>query len=167
MPVISPSAAGGLNVCAALDMIATSELLQAVLNGSDNGYNVLVGSTPNAIHSFASYADHPRIYVPACNSDAAGRYQIMSHWWPAYKAQLELPDFGPLSQDRYAIQQIKESRAYGAAQAGDIATVITNCAHIWASLPGNSYGQHTQPLDFLKAAYVLNGGTVTGAAAAW
>ena len=46
MPVISPERAGGQNMCAFLDMLAWSELEDELIALSDNGYNVIVGSTP-------------------------------------------------------------------------------------------------------------------------
>jgi muramidase (phage lysozyme) len=160
MPIIDPLRAGGKNVCAFLDMTRISEIGSALLAKSDNGYNVLVGSTPEKPLLFTSYADHPNVFNKTCDSDAAGGYQIMHKWWPAYKAQLKLPDFCPLSQDLYAIQQIRESRALAPLIAGDIETAISLCAHIWASFTGAGYQQHENSLDFLRAAYVQAGGVV-------
>jgi muramidase (phage lysozyme) len=163
MPRISAQRAGGLNRCALLDAIAFSEIGPHILNASDDGYNVLVGSCPSDVHTFSSYADHPGIFVPSCNSDAAGRYQIMKHWWDAYKPILHLPDFSPVSQDLYAIQQLREAHALPLIDAGDLQGAVAAIAHIWASLPGSPYGQHTNSLDFIKAAYLLNGGSFSEA----
>ncbi|MGF6643105.1 glycoside hydrolase family 24 protein [Paraburkholderia sp. GAS82] len=161
MPRISADQAGGLNRCALLDAIAWSEIGPDVLNNSDDGYNVLVGSLPGAVHTFSSYADHPGIFVPACNSDAAGRAQIMKHWWDAYKPILHLPDFSPVSQDLYAIQQLRESHALPLIDAGNLEGAVAAIAHIWASLPGSPYGQHTNTFDSIKAAYLLAGGQLS------
>ena len=158
MPRITPDEAGGLNICAFLDMIAVSEIGTEMLAQSDDGYNVNVGSTPAHMITFDSYADHPNIFVHECNSDAAGRYQIMHRWWPAYKKMLALPDFGPESQDRYAIQQIRESRAISMLLNGDIQGAIHACSHIWASLPGAGYGQHENKLAMLVDAFQQAGG---------
>jgi len=160
MPRIAIEQAGGANVCAFLDTIAASEIGAAMLAESDDGYNVLVGSTPGNMLLFPSYTDHPDIFNAAEDSDAAGRYQIMHRWWPAYKAQLNLPDFGPLSQDLYAIQQLRECHALPLLAAGNFAGAVAACAHIWASLPGNGYGQHENAVDALQAAYLAAGGTV-------
>ena len=65
------------NEKAFLDMIAFSEIGTALLVKSDNGYNVLVGSTAAKPLLFDSYADHPRIYNKQFNSTAAGRYQLL------------------------------------------------------------------------------------------
>lgn len=70
--------------------------------GSDNGYNVIVGGK-----LFFNYDDHPRVLVDLPNLDihstAAGRYQILEHNFDAYKAILNLPDFGADSQDAIAL----------------------------------------------------------------
>jgi muramidase (phage lysozyme) len=160
MPTITPEQAGGLNRCALLDCIAYSEIGTDLLAKTDDGYNVLVGSTPSHILTFPSYADHPNVYNAALKSDAAGRYQIMKHWWPAYKIQLHLPDFGKLSQDIYAIQQIRESHALNLIDLGHFGAALTAIAHIWASIPGAGYGQHENSFESLPAAYLLAGGTI-------
>ena len=59
-----------------LDMLAWSEGTSTITE-SDNGYNVLVGSTPEHPLLFESYADHPRILNPDLDSTAAGRYRLM------------------------------------------------------------------------------------------
>ena len=75
-----------------LDMLAWSE-------GTDNGrqktrnhgYDVIVGG-----ELFTDYSDHPRKLVtlnPKLKSTAAGRYQLLSRWWDAYRKQLGLKDF--------------------------------------------------------------------------
>lgn len=161
MSHIGPIAAGGINVCAFLDMLAASEIGKVMLAASDDGYNVLVGSLPNHMLTFPSYADHPRVHNKAVNSDAAGRYQIMSHWWPIYKKELHLPDFSPLSQDLYAINQLREQKALPLILSGDIKGAMGKVNDIWASLPGSPYGQHINQMDDLLAAYKAAGGTLT------
>lgn len=39
---------------------------------------------------------------------ADGRFQQMEKYWAHYKAMLKLPDLGPISHDRLALQHIKE-----------------------------------------------------------
>jgi muramidase (phage lysozyme) len=152
---ISVADAASPKVCAFLDMLAVSEIGAPLLSlpSTDDGYNVLVGSTLQHPLLFADYADHPKVYSSKMNSDAAGRYQILGRYWPHYKALLGLPDFGPESQDRYAIQQIKESRALGMVTTGNIEMAIRMCSHIWASLPGSPYGQHINDMSALIGAY--------------
>lgn len=146
------------NLKAFLDMIAWSEIGPAMLAMSDNGYNVLVGSTPGKPLLFDGYATHPQIHNDAMNSDAAGRYQFMGRYWPHYKLQLSLPDFGPQSQDKWAVQLIKECRALDDIETGHIAVAIGKCSSRWASFPGAGYGQHEHDLASLEDAYERAGG---------
>ena len=160
MARISAVDAGGANIVVFLDMIASSEIGPALLAASDDGYNVLVGSTPSNVRTFDSYATHPNVFVPACNSTAAGRYQLLHRYFDAYAQQLGLSDFSPVSQDRIAIQQIRECHALPLVEAGQIPQAIAQCARIWASLPGAGYGQHENKLADLSEAYVQAGGTL-------
>lgn len=154
MSRITAQAAGGHNVVAFLDMIAHSE---GTAGHGEDGYNVLVGGG-----LFHSYADHPRTLVDLPNlgikSTAAGRYQILAKFYDDYKKSLHLPDFGPLSQDRIAIQMIHEQRAMPAVLSGHFSTAVYLCANIWASLPSNDYGQHQNKLQQLVAFYKVAGG---------
>jgi muramidase (phage lysozyme) len=148
------------NVAAFLDMIAVSEIGAGLLVKSDNGYNVCVGSTPSQPILFPSYAGHPRRRSEAQNSDAAGRYQFMGRYWEHYKAQLRLPDFGPVSQDKWCIQLIRECKAFDAIEAGRFAEAVHLCRSRWASLPGAGYGQHENKLVDLQAVYRQKGGVL-------
>lgn len=146
------------NLQAFLDMLAWSEGTSRI-KGSDNGYNVVVGGT-----LFTGYADHPRkmINLPklGIKSTAAGRYQLLSRYYDAYKKQLGLNDFSPSSQDAIAIQQIKERRALPDIESGDIKAAITKCSNIWASLPGAGYGQHEHKVDDLVNKFISYGGSI-------
>lgn len=160
MARLSEKDAGGRNVLAFLDMLAVSEGTDDGRQPTrDDGYDVLVGGK-----LFTSYADHPNVLVklsPTLSSTAAGRYQILYRYWPHYKALLQLPDFGPLSQDRYAVQQLKEQRAMADIQAGRFDEAVAKVRNIWASLPGAGYGQHEQRIERLRAAYVRAGGILS------
>jgi len=150
----------GTNLRAFLDMIAFSEIGPSLLRVSDNGYNVIVGSTPAKPILFTDYSEHPRQYQKAQNSDAAGRYQFMGRYWNFYKNALKLPDFGPASQDRWAIQLIKECRALDAINRGAFALAVEQCRSRWASFPAAGYGQHENSLASLQDAYTDAGGEV-------
>lgn len=160
MPRITAATAGGANLCAFLDMIAWSE---GTDNGRqptrDHGYDVLVGGS-----LFSGYADHPRKLIAllalGIRSTAAGRYQLLARYWDHYRLQLGLRDFGPISQDRVALQQIKEQGALGDIGAGRIQSAIAKCRNIWASLPGAGYGQHEHQADDLLAQYIAAGGVM-------
>lgn len=148
------------NLVAFLTMIATSEGTQPI---GDRGYNCIVGSTIQKPTLFFSYADHPRIKVrlrPDLVSTAAGRYQILERYYDAYKAQLGLKDFGPVSQDAIAVQMIREQHAVDDVEQGNFDQAVSKCSNIWASLPGNHYGQHQNALTDLRAAFAGAGGVV-------
>ena len=148
------------NLAAFLDMIAWAE---GTDNGrqrtQDRGYDVVVGGD-----NFVGYADHPRILVslPALKikSTAAGRYQLLSRYFDAYKRMLALPDFSPASQDRIAIQQIKERRAIPQIERGDFEGAVRSVKNIWASMPGAGYSQHEHHIVKLAAAYEAAGGVI-------
>jgi len=142
-----------VNRKAFLDMIADSE---GTINLGDNGYNVIVGGS-----LFDDYSDHPRKLVKLnekLKSTAAGRYQILARYYDAYKGQLNLPDFSPSSQDKIAIQMIKECRVLDAIDNGKIELAISKCSSRWASFPGAGYGQHENRLSKLITAYLKYGG---------
>lgn len=148
------------NLSAFLSMLGFSE---GTDNGkqktSDRGYDVIVGGS-----TFSGYADHPRKLVDlpklGIKSTGAGRYQILSKYYDHYKKQLGLPDFSPASQDKIAIQLIRECKAMDDIEAGRIASAIHKCCSRWASLPGAGYGQHEHKTDTLIAVYKKAGGTL-------
>lgn len=161
MATISADEAGGQNVLAFLDMIAYAE-------GTDNGrqktnhhgYDVVVGGG-----LFTDFSDHPRKLVKikslGVSSTAAGRYQLLSRYWDAYRDYLKLPDFGPVSQDKVAIQQIRECKAIELIQEGKFAEAVWRCRRIWASMPSSGWNQHEHDLVTLEDAFREAGGTVT------
>ena len=160
MSTLTPEQAGGANMCAFLDMIAVSEIGAALLAVSDDGYNVIVGSTPSKPILFDDYSKHPRRYQKAQNSDAAGRYQFMGRYWEHYRKQLALQDFGPESQDRWAICLIGECRAVQIIKDGRFADAVHACRSRWASFPGAGYDQHENQLSALQDAYTEAGGVL-------
>lgn len=157
---IDPSEASA-NQCAFLDMLACSEIGAEMMALSDDGYNVLVGSRPHDMLTFDSYATHPNILHHGANSTAAGRYQLLHRYYVAYTKLLGLHDFSPLSQDKIALQQIKECRALPLIDAGNFDGAVSKCKHIWASLPGAGYGQHENSIGALRYTFVLAGGMVS------
>lgn len=161
MARLTETQAGGANVLRFLDLIAFSEGTSTV-NGSDDGYNVLYGGG-----LFTGYQDHPRqkltfpINGKPVTSTAAGRYQLLARYWDAYRVSLRLHGgFTPENQDRVALQQIRERRALEDIKAGCIADAIAKCSNIWASFPGNSYGQNPHRLDKLLAQWARLGGVL-------
>ena len=164
MPKISEALAGSRNALAFLDMISIAEGTSTSKYTRNDGYDVVVGGidSPN---TFASYADHPKIMVTVnrkgLKSTAAGRYQQMKKDWAHYQVLLKLPDFGPISQDRLALQHIKECGALYDVHAGRIEAAIKKCRNIWASLPGAGYGQREHPIEDLISQFRLAGGTLS------
>lgn len=148
------------NLSAFLDTIAYSEGTDnGVQPTKDRGYDVIVGGS-----LFRSYLDHPRrsVFLAKLNisSTAAGRYQILARFYDAYKTQLKLPDFSPASQDKIAIQLIRECKALDDINDGRIEAALTKCRSRWASLPGAGYGQHEHKMETLLDVYRKKGGTV-------
>jgi muramidase (phage lysozyme) len=168
MPRIQSDAAGGQNVLAFLDMLAWSELGSDYLRRSDDGYNVIVTGTDGVLELFSDYSTHPfaggrksKVFSRSGQtSNASGRYQFMLKDYVHYRDQLKLPDFGPISQDRWAIQLIKERRALDDIKAGLIESAIAKCRNIWASLPGAGYGQREHRTQDLLDRYVAAGGVL-------
>jgi muramidase (phage lysozyme) len=79
MARISVDQAGSINALAFLDAVAVSEIGRTMLAmpETDDGYRVLVGSTPHALKLFSSYSAHPHVLNKMLDSTAAGRYQII------------------------------------------------------------------------------------------
>lgn len=148
------------NVQAFLDTIAHSEIGPKLLSLSDNGYDVVVGSTPENPVLFKSYATHPKIRSQRFNSDAAGRYQFMGRYWDFYRNVLNIPDFGHESQDKWCIQLIKECHALDDVEAGRFDLAVKKCASRWASFPGAGYNQHENKMEDLRNAFTTAGGVL-------
>ena len=146
------------NIAAFLDTIAFSE--GTLKYGHEDGYNVLVGGG-----LFTSYKTHPRKLVDlpklGIKSTAAGRYQIMARYFKPYADLLLLSDFSPESQDRIALQMIKEQGALKNVIDGEIPYAIDKCANIWASFPGAGYKQHEHKLEVLLAKFCEFGGKLS------
>ncbi|QCG49476.1 glycoside hydrolase family 24 protein [Aeromonas schubertii] len=143
-------------VAAFLDMIAFAE---GTKGKGDDGYNKLV----NPAGFFESYTSHPNVRVQvnaSLISTAAGRYQFLARYWPHYRDRLGLPDFGPESQDTWAIALIREQKALPDVMAGRLKEAIAKCANIWASLPGAGYGQREHTLADLQDKFVEFGGVL-------
>lgn len=158
------------NLKAFLDMIAASEIGYDLLALSDNGYNIIVGSTPKNPILFPAlpdgkpdYSRHPHKFMQInahLRSSAAGRYQILAHWAEAYTKFLGLKDYGPASQDAITVQMIKECRALQMIEYGALKDAIHACIHLYASFPGNTAGQNQRSPGFLEQAFIKAGGTL-------
>lgn len=166
MARIDSNTAGGPNVLAFLDMLAWSEGTSTSRHTRDDGYDVIVTGIDGRPEVFDDYAVHPfaggrkskAITSRGLTSNASGRYQFMLKDYVHYRNLLKLPDFGPLSQDRWALQLIKERRAIDDIKAGRFTEAVAKCRNIWASLPGAGYGQPEHKLGALLDRYITAGG---------
>ncbi|SPZ52603.1 Phage lysozyme [Serratia quinivorans] len=157
------------NLRAFLDMLAWSEGTSTSPATKNNGYDVIVTGADKKPEVFTDYSDHPFnkgrpskvINSKGLKSNASGRYQFMLRDWSHYKGLLNLPDFGPSSQDKWAIQLIKERRAIADIEAGNIVQAINNCRNIWASLPGAGYGQPEHKIEKILQQYQKVGGVLS------
>ncbi|EOM6854280.1 glycoside hydrolase family 104 protein [Escherichia coli] len=164
MPIINTHQ----NIAAFLDMLAYSEGTATHPLTKNRGYDVIVTGLDGKPEIFTDYTDHPFAHGrPAKGfnrrgekSTASGRYQQLYLYWPHYQKQLALPDFSPLSQDKLAIQLIRERGAIEDIKAGRIERAISRCRNIWASLPGAGYGQREHSLDKLVTVWRTAGGVM-------
>ncbi|WP_394329447.1 lysozyme [Rhodoferax koreense] len=133
----------------------------------NNGFDVIVTGLDGP-EIFDDYSDHPfangrkpkQINSKGLYSTASGRYQFMLKDWAHYKKQLNLADFGPVSQDLWAIQLIRERGALPLIDAGSFDQAVAAVRNLWASLPGAGYGQPERSMQALRAAYLMAGGEV-------
>lgn len=120
-----------------------------------NAYRMLYGGT-----LFNDYSIHPNTAITkwGITSTGAGAYGFLYRTWVELQAALRLPDFGPLSQDKAAVELIKRKGALTDVLAGNIATAIYKCRKIWASFPGAGYNQNERSLKSLLEFYLKAGG---------
>lgn len=149
-----------------LDMLAVSEGTSTSPATRNNGYDVIVTGVDGKPEIFTDYSTHPFangrkskvINSKGLTSNASGRYQFMLKDYAHYKAQLHLNDFGPVCQDLWAIQLIRERGALPLIDGGQFAVAVQRCSNLWASLPGAGYGQHENSMEKLRQAYLDAGG---------
>lgn len=145
-----------------LDTLAFSEIGKDLLAITDNGYNVLVGSTAAHPILFFDYSNHPNTLNHALNSTAAGRYQIIHPTFMGLCKEFGLSDFHPSTQDIMALHLIEECDALDDVDEGNFESAIIKCAKIWASLPGSTANQHINKMASLKQAFIDAGGVCNG-----
>ena len=139
-------------------MLAWSEELITDVESRNHGYDVIVGG-----ELFTDYSDHPRKLVtlnPKLKSTGAGRYQLLSRWWDAYRKQLGLKDFSPKSQDAVALQQIKERGALPMIDRGDIKSGNLTVQQYLGFTAGRWLWSFEHKADNLIAKFKEAGGTV-------
>ncbi|WP_019654030.1 glycoside hydrolase family 24 protein [Variovorax atrisoli] len=156
------------NLTAFLDMLAVSEGTSTGPATKNKGYDVIVTGVDRVPEIFTDYSAHPfsrgrrpkQINAKGLFSTASGRYQFMVKDWVHYRNLLKLPDFGPASQDRWAVQLIRERSALPLIDAGRFDDAVARVRNLWASLPGAGYGQPEHSLEKLRVVYVAAGGVL-------
>lgn len=151
-----------------LDMLAVSEGTSTSPATRNNGYDVVVTGIDRKPEIFTDYSNHPFdggrkskiINSKGLTSNASGRYQFMLKDWRHYRAQLNLLNFGPESQDLWALQLIRERGALPLIDLGQFDLAVARVRNLWASLPGAGYGQPEHGIAKLQAAYLKAGGTL-------
>lgn len=150
-----------------LDMLAHSEGTSTHPATKCNGYDVIVTGIDGKPEVFTDFSDHPfangrkpkQINKRGLASSASGRYQFLIRDWEHYKNALKLPDFGPESQDKWALRLIGERGAIKLIDEGRFEEAVAKCSNLWASLPGAGYGQPEHSMEKLKEIYLKAGGT--------
>lgn len=141
------------NVKAFLIMIRTCEG-----TAKSTGYQTLFGGK-----LFSDFSKHPNIRVPFGKnnySTAAGAYQILYRTWLPLSIKLGLTDFSPESQDKCAIELIREKGALNDVVNGNFESAINKIRKVWASMPNAGYGQPEKSIAFCKNIYQKNGGQI-------
>ena len=156
------------NRTAFLDMLAVSEGTSTSPVTKNSGYDVIVTGADGKPEIFTDYGTHPFangrkskvINSKGLTSNASGRYQFMLKDYAHYSKQLGLKDFGPESQDKRALQLIRERGALPLIDIGQFVLAVARVKNLWASLPGAGYGQPEHKIEKLVAAYRESGGVI-------
>ena len=141
-----------------LDLIAFAE---GTANYPNDGYYTMFTGK-----QFDSLDDHPRQLICAQTkkgricSTAAGRYQFLSTTWDG----LGYSSFSEENQDKGALDLLSPD-VLQAVDDGDWETAIMGANRIWASFPGDVYGQGAKSMDsmleFVEKRIQELGGEVT------
>ena len=121
----------------------------------NHGYDVIVGEL------FTDYSDHPRKLVtlnPKLKSTGAGRYQLLSRWWDAYRKQLGLKDYSPKVRTLWHCSRLRSVALYLLIVV--ISVRQSTVAAISGLHAGAGYGQFEHKADSLIAKFKEAGGTV-------
>ena len=145
-----------------LDLIALSEGTSNSSVTRDDGYDVIVSGI-NGASSFSDYSVHPfsRGHAPivvrtvpnVIRSTASGRYQLIFSTWEYLQFKYRIGTFSPPNQDIAALHLLEDSHVVDDILAGNIDVAIGKSSRIWASFPGNSYGQGGHTLEYLLETY--------------
>lgn len=157
------------NMYAFLTTIACSEGTQDHPLTQWQGYDVIVYGADKKPEVFTDFTTHPFAKGRPAKlvnakaglySTAAGRYQFLVKYWEFYRESLKLNDFGPVSQDRWALQLIRECNAISLVERGLFKQAVVACKSRWASFPGSGYNQHENDIDKLASIFEICGGKI-------
>lgn len=136
------------NVKKFLDFLGQSE-------GAD--YDVIVGGKER----ITDFSKHPKIVglrTAEGPSTAAGKYQITGTTYDRVAKKLGVSDFSPETQDRIALELIKERGAFEDVQSGNWEAAINKLGDEWASLPSSKYSQPKRDWAFVQKHLGISGG---------
>ena len=144
-PFIKESSSSNEYVSNYLDFLGKSE-------GAD--YDTLVGNT-----KFSDFSKHPGIVGVTTKegpSTAAGKYQIVGKTYEQYAKKLGITDFTPASQDKIALELIKDKGALPDVEKGDWKAANEKLGGVWASLPTSKYSQPKRSEDWATQALIID-----------
>lgn len=132
----------------------------------ENGYRYLYGSTKAHEVLFGDESRHPNIRKVVTQSDgtvgyttAAGAYMIEDPVWQRIRFKLDLPDFGPVSQDRAATCLVFEHGQLTNVELGRISRAFDVMWKVWPQLPASNYDHFSKSdLGTVVAVYEAEGG---------
>lgn len=126
--------------------------LETIAASEGANYDTIVGGG-----KFSDFKEHPNkvgLITGDGKSTAAGRYQITNSTWTGVKRRLGLTDFSPESQDRAAIELLRQRGALQDVLNGNIDAAIAKLGDEWQSLPsGTSRHQGKRSRAFFDANY--------------
>lgn len=137
-PIMQPQANPEANVKKFLDFLGRAE-------GAD--YNTIVGGS-----KFSDFRAHPRVVglrTAEGPSTAAGKYQIVGTTYDAVAPKLGIRDFSPDSQDKIAVELIRQKGALEDVRNGNFDAAIGKLGGTWASLPSSPYSQPKRSAEWV------------------
>lgn len=110
--------------------------LDSIGSAEHAGYNTITGGG-----TFSDYSQHPNIVGMVTKdgpSTAAGKYQITHGTYKRLAKRLGTTDFSPATQDRMAIELLRETGALDDIKRGDFESATRKLGGIWQALPSGS-----------------------------
>lgn len=134
-----------------LDILSRAE---GTYGKGDDGYNVAFGGSTDV-----TYDKHPQKLYSFTQTDgkknqtsAAGRYQILAKTYQGLQKKLGTGDFSPATQDKMAIELIRQNGALDNVITGDYTGAVSKLGNVWASLPSSNYAQPKRSMEELMGA---------------